>query len=427
VDFAGEFPIQLGARSHVVALWTARFPGTEQPLYLLDCPELYRRPAIYTGGLDDARRFALFCRGVIESCQRMGWAPDVFHCNDWHTALIPLLLRTVYQWDALFGRSRTLLTVHNLGYQGLFPATEVGALGLGEWSHLLDQDDLRAGRLNFLRTGLLYADVITTVSPTYAREIQTNGFGMGLEQLLHARHGSLIGILNGVDYGEWSPETDRFIPCRYSRREPRGKRENKRQLLAEAGLPGELDAPLVGVISRLVAHKGFDLCFDVLPEVLQATDLCLVVLGTGEARYEQFFRHLQQRFARQVAYHGAYSEPLAHRIEAASDMFLMPSLYEPCGLNQMFSLRYGTIPIVRRTGGLADTVEPFDPSSGQGTGIVFEHFDAAGLRWALGQALRLYRLPAAWSRLVAHAMAQDYSWEVQARRYLELYAKLAGG
>ncbi len=426
VGFIQDVPVRLGEREHRFHLWTAPLPGADVRAYFVECRELYHRERFYTQDEDEPVRFALFCRAVLESCQRMGWGPDVVHANDWHAALLPLLLRTVYEWDALFRDTRSLVTIHNIGYQGTFPAAWIQALGLGDFAHLFDQDDLRAGRVNFLRTGLLYAHVVSTVSPTYAREIRTPELGMGLDGLLRAREETLVGILNGVDYGIWSPERDELIPHRYSRKRPEGKRKNKVRLLEEAGLaPGE-EAPLFGIVSRLAHQKGFDLCEDVLPGFLAAEDARLVVLGTGEARYETFFRRLAERFRGRVAYLAAYSEEVSHRIEAGADLFLMPSRYEPCGLNQMFSLRYGTIPVVHRTGGLADTVTTFDPETGEGNGVAFEHFTPAGLSWALRYAVELYRDPAARKRVIANAMACNWSWETQAAEYVALYRRMTG-
>jgi starch synthase len=425
VEFARDVPVWFGGREYRFTLMTGEDSSTGLSLYFVDCPDLYDRETIYTSGPDEHRRFALLSRAVIESCQRMGWAPDVFHCNDWHTALTPLLLRSTYQWDSLFSRSRTLMTIHNIGYPGTFGGEAIGDLGLGEHAHLFDQQELAAGRMSFLRSGLLYADLVSTVSPTYAREIQTEAYGMGLDGLLRTRSTSLIGILNGVDYDEWSPESDPFIPKRYSAERLDDKRANKLHLLSELALPANADAPLVGMVTRLTRQKGIDLCTDVLPDALASTDLRVAVLGTGDARYEQMFSTLQQRFPGRLVYYRGYSNELAHLIEAGADMFLMPSLYEPCGLNQMFSLRYGTVPIVRKTGGLADSVRLFDERTGEGTGVVFEHYDARALARALNYAVGLYRNRPAWERLMRNGMAEDFSWERQARKYVEVYAHLA--
>ncbi|MEE8410866.1 MAG: glycogen synthase [Acidobacteriota bacterium] len=424
VDFARDVSLRLGSRTFVFTLRTATLPGSNLAVYFIDCPELYHRGSIYTDDDDEHRRFGFFSSAVIHVCQRMGWGPDLFHSNDWHTALLPLFARSHYDWDTLFSHSRHLLTIHNIGYQGLFPAAAIDDLGLGRWAHLFDQDDLGAGCVNFLRTGLLHTDVITTVSPTYAHEIRTDAYGMGLDGLLRERRECLFGILNGVDYDEWSPQKDRFIRHRYSPGRLAGKQKNKLHLLSELNLQPNGSTPLFGMITRLTSQKGLDLCMAVLPELLTREDAMLVVLGTGEARYEEFFTRLQQRLPGRVVFYCGYNNELAHWIEAGADFFIMPSRYEPCGLNQMFSLKYGTLPLVRRTGGLADSVQSFDPRTGEGTGFVFDHYTPQGLGWALDQALALYRNPELFTKARRNAMAVDHSWNRRSKEYLELYGKL---
>jgi starch synthase len=361
---------------------------------------------------------------VLESCQRMQWAPQIVHCNDWPTALIPLLLRTLYSWDALFRYTRTVFTIHNLGYQGLFPVAAVEAAGLGPLRSHLHADDLRQGRVRFLRTALEHADWITTVSPTYAEEIRTPVMGMGLHDLLRRRKGETTGILNGVDTGVWNPSTDPVLPFRYSARSMWRKERNKEHLLGQVRLPYEKGVPVVGMITRLVYQKGIDLLEEALPPVLAARDLRLVVLGSGEDRYEHFFSTLQRRFPEKVCFYRGYEASLAHWIEAGSDLFLMPSRYEPCGLNQMYSLLYGTVPVVRKTGGLADTVKLYDPRTGQGNGIVFDHATGEGARWALEAGLDLYAEPAEWKELRVRGMSEDFSWDRRAPAYVEIYDAL---
>jgi starch synthase len=426
VQFLQNMPLALGAHRYQFSVLTAALPGSSLMIYLVHCPALYDRPNLYTGEVDEHLRFLLLTRAAIESCQRMAFAPQIFHCNDWHTAFAPLFLRSVYAWDRLFANTRTVLTIHNIGYQGIFAASAASDLALGASSHLLHQDDLRHGRINSLKHGILYADGVTTVSPTYAREITTAAYGMGLEGTLRLRPGGVIGILNGVDYTEWNPETDRFIPHHYNAQDLSGKEKTKQHLLRTLKLRYEARrrVPLLGIVSRLTVQKGFDLLFDALPRILRERPLRLVALGSGEPRYEEFFARLQHTFPAQVVYHRGYHEELAHFIEAASDCFLMPSFYEPSGLNQMYSLKYGTVPIVRRTGGLADSVELYDPDTGTGTGILFNDYNAPAVTWAINTALDLYQDRAVWTRIMRNGMAEDFSWEKQGALYIELYERM---
>jgi starch synthase len=319
-----------------------------------------------------------------------------------------------------------MLTIHNIGYQGIFSAAQVADLGLRAWLNLLHQADLAAGRINPLRHGILYAGVVTTVSPTHAKEICSDQYGMGLQDSLRIRaaSGTLFGILNGVDYDEWDPRRDRFLPLHYDADNLAPKAQLKREFLARGKLTAAPSVPLVGLVSRLAVQKGIELVEGVLPKVLTERSLCCALLGNGEPQYEEFFTALERRFPGWVSFHCGYDDELAHWIEAASDLFLMPSRYEPCGLNQMYSLRYGTVPIVRRTGGLADSVEHYDRASGGGTGIVFNDFDIPGLSWALNTALDLYAEPAHWTRIMRNGMQRDFSWERAGEQYVALYRQL---
>ena len=423
-----QIPLTLGPRTYVFSVLRAALPQGASA-YLIDCPALYARGAIYTSDPDEHLRFLVLTRAALTACQRLRFAPQIIHCNDWHTAFAPLYLRTVYADEPLFARARSVLTIHNIGYQGIFPAAQVADLGLTPQARgLLYEPELDAGRINALRHGILYANIITTVSPTHAREICSDAYGMGLQDSLRERaaQGALAGILNGVDYDEWDPRRDRYLPLHYDVDSLAVKAQLKHELLARRRLDVAAGVPLAGVVSRLALQKGIELMFDALPRVLDARALALVVLGSGEPQYEQFFSDLERRFSERVSYQPGYHDELAHWIEAASDMFLMPSRYEPCGLNQMYSLRYGTVPIVRRTGGLADSVEHYDPASGRGTGVVFNDFDAPALEWALNTALDLYTLPAQWTRMVRNGMQCDFSWQRQGARYLELYRRLTG-
>jgi len=419
VDFARDVVIRSGPHEIRFTLLTAPGGGGPQ-IYFVDSPGLYGRAAIYTGQLDDAGRFAFLCRATLESCQRMGWGAEVFHCNDWHTALVPVYLRTHYAWDRLFQRAKTLLCIHNIGYQGRFDSAVIEDLDFAGHTSWFPQYDLASGSVNFLKAGLFLADALATVSPRHAQEIQTAEYGRGLEAILKARAGSLFGILNGVD-DEWNPATDPWIAAPYDATQLEAKVENKRQLVESLGLPFRRTTPVLGVVSRLTKQKGIELMMQTLPELLSTRELQLVALGSGEAEYERFFADLQHRFAGKAVFYRGTSNELAHRIEAGADIFLMPSLYEPCGLNQMYSLRYGTIPVVRATGGLADSIRPYDWRTGEGTGFVFEHFGKDGFAWALDAALRTFEHPQAWRRLMLQGMAEDFSWERQAARYVELY------
>jgi starch synthase len=417
-----QMTLSIGTTDYAFSLQWAKYPGTGITMYFVDCPALFNRADLYNNDPDEHRRFLLFTRAALESCRRIGFAPDVFHCNDWHTAFLPLLLKTVYASDQLLGRAKSLLTIHNIAYQGLIASSH--AADFGSAAAQLDPDDLARGVINALKTGIKFADRVSTVSPTYAREIRDTPLGMGLQTALRARSDEVVGILNGVDYTEWDPRHDPYLTAHFTPRDLRGKRTNKTSLIANTRLNMPALSPLIGMVTRLTEQKGIDLLFDVLPDMLQALNFGLVVLGSGDSHYAAFFAGLAQRFAGRVAYVSGFDEPLAHLIEAGSDMFLMPSRYEPCGLNQMYSQRYGTIPIVRNTGGLADSVEHFDPDSGNGTGCVFNDYDAPAVRWAIGTALGWYADPQRWRQLMQNAMAKDFSWSLRIIEYDSLYRSL---
>ena len=424
VEGLQSLAIDIGPQRIEFSIGLLAMPDSGLRVYLLYCPQFYDREGIYTDDADEHARFILLSRAAIEMCQHLQWAPDVFHCNDWHTALVPLYLKTLYQWDKLFEQSGSVLTIHNIGHQGIVDTDALRDMGLADSAHLFHQEDLARGHVNFLKTGVLHADVLTTVSPTYAREIQTEEYGMGLEDLLRERRKVLTGILNGADYQEWDPEHDNLIPHSYNARNLVGKEQNKRALMKSLGLEHDPKAPLLGMIARLGWQKGVMLMQEALPRLLRRHRISLAVLGSGEPEYEAFFAALQQQFPGRVHFHAGFSNRLAHWIEAGSDMFLMPSAYEPCGLNQMYSMRYGTIPIVRKTGGLADSVQRYDPITGEGTGIVFEKFDAQSFAAAVEEAIELYRDTAAWIALVGNAMAADFSWDAIGPQYVDVYRGL---
>jgi starch synthase len=419
-----DHDIALGAHHYQTKIFRV---GVAPPIYFVHCPALYGRGRLYTADADEHRRFLLLQYAALILCQRLNWAPDVVHAHDWQAALLPMMIKSLFAGDPRFRRTRSLLTIHNLNYQGSFPASAGPDTNLGPVAHLFHQELLGAGRINCLLQGILFADGVTTVSPTYANEIQTAEHGAGLDGFLRARTTTVVGILNGVDYAEWSPERDRHIPHHYSAADLSGKAADKQALLEKLGLRYHPGVPVLGIVSRLVTQKGFELLGPVLPDLLRRHGFQLVVLGSGEPGLEDMFTRLQRAFPAQVCFYQGFKNDLAHLIEAGADMFVMPSRYEPCGLNQLYSLRYGTVPIVHRTGGLADTVRPWSPRTGRGTGFVFDHHDAAGLRWAIQAALTTYRDPAQWHQLMQNGMAEDFSWETQGRLYELVYSRLTGG
>jgi starch synthase len=388
-------------------------------------PPFFDRPYPYGVGNadygDNRLRFAFFSRACLEYFRSRGERPDLFHAHDWQTGLLPVYLKSFYWDDPTLHRLPAVFTIHNLAYQGNFGQDTLGLLSL-PWN-LARPDALEHhGGISYLKGGILFSEVLNAVSPQYAREIQSPEHGTGFDGILRSRAHDLWGILNGVDYDEWSPEHDPAIAKRYSVADLSGKAECKAELLRTVGLPEFPDYPVVGIISRLIPQKGFDVVAGAWWDLLQR-DLRMVVLGTGEQGIQDGLAALAARAPDRVAVRFAYDPVLAHQIEAGADMFLMPSRFEPCGLTQMYSLRYGTVPVVRATGGLVDTVEPYDPATGAGTGFRFDHADGTGMIWALDQALALHQDRQAWQRLMRNGMAQDFSWERSARLYEELYRR----
>lgn len=411
-------PVFLGPARYDAAIYQA---PEEYPLYLVDCPALYERKGFYgEAGVDypdNHIRFAVFARAAC-AVARYLFPTEIFHCHDWQAGLVPAYLRTTLASDPTFLGVKTLFTIHNLGYQGLFPQTALAEAALDP--SLYRPDGLEFfGRVSYIKGGISFADALNTVSPTYAREIQTPEFGFGLDGALRARAGVLSGILNGVDYREWNPETDAFLPARYSAANLAGKRICKEQLLAEFGLPaGAAEVPLIGIVSRLTRQKGADLIAEVAGEIVTA-GFCLVALGNGEPEYEDFFRRMAAEYPDRIAVRIGFDNALAHRIEAGADLFLMPSRYEPCGLNQIYSLRYGTVPVVRATGGLDDTIE-------DGTGFKFAEYTGQALAAALREAGRVFAGEAEWRAMMLRGMRKDFSWTRSAAAYSALYRQLLG-
>jgi starch synthase len=393
--------------------------------YFIDYPPYFDRDALYGGPAgdypDNAERFALFSRAVLEASKVLG-VPNVFHCHDWQSALVPVMLRTLYAEDPAFREVATVFTIHNMGYQGLFPPDTLPLLML-PWELFTISKMEFFGQVNFLKGALVHADFVTTVSRKYSHEIQTTEYGFGLEGVLRNRASTVAGILNGVDYDEWSPEKDKFIVAKYSSQDMSGKTQCKKDLLNAFGIANtDAKVPVVGIVSRFAAQKGFDLIAQIMDR-LAREELIMVVLGSGDKPYEEMFQRLNRQFPNKIAAKVAFDNSVAHKIEAGADMFLMPSRYEPCGLNQIYSLKYGTVPIVRATGGLDDTIEPWDARSSKGTGFKFTDYTGEALLTTIKQALLAYRDPSSWQTLMRNGMSRDFSWGASAREYGKVYER----
>jgi starch synthase len=401
--------------------------GKEIAVYLIRADDYFNRDYLYGSAEgdypDNAERFVFFTRAALEVLRKE--PVEIVHCHDWQAALAIVFLKTQPAQYPEIAAAKTLLTVHNLAFQGNFREAEWPLLRLDR-SYFTPAYLEFYGRINFLKGGLVFADKITTVSPTYAREILSPEQGCGLEGLLQQRGEDLVGILNGVDYNLWNPEIDPYIAERYSAKRLAAKRACRISLQRSVGLPQRPAVPLIGMVSRLTSQKGLDLVEKIF-ETLMALELQIVVLGAGETRYEEFLIRAAARYQDRVATRIGFDEPLAHRIEAGADMFLMPSLYEPCGLNQMFSLKYGTIPIVRSVGGLKDTVDDYDPEAGTGTGFVFDAYEPEALLDAIKRALDAFQEKRAWTALRRRAMSKDFSWDRSAQAYSQLYEELLHG
>ncbi|MFN0171269.1 MAG: glycogen synthase GlgA [Bryobacteraceae bacterium] len=417
---ADPFPVWFDGHSVPAIVWRRERNGV--PYFFLDVPSLFDRDGLYGGRggdyPDNAARFGFFSRAVLEVARSL-FRPQILHCHDWQTGLVPAYLRGMLARDPTFAAVRTLFTIHNLGYQGRFLMSDWRMLGL-EPRQLGTYGVEFFGDISFLKAGIFYTDAVSTVSPGYAREIQTPEYGFGLDGLLRARADSLFGIVNGVDYQEWNPGTDPHIAAHYSATDLEGKRVCKRDLLDTFGLPvDDVASPLIGLVTRFAEQKGIDLIREAAGALVEA-EVLFTILGSGEPEDEQFFMDLAERHPRSVGVRVGYDNPLAHKIEAGSDMFLMPSRYEPCGLNQIYSLRYGTLPIVRATGGLDDTIR-------EGTGFKFWEYSGAALLDAIRLALETYRDPERWTAMMRNAMREDFSWRHSAGEYSLLYQKLLEG
>ena len=409
--------------------WRNKFVGLDEleyngvTFYFVDNEEYFNREGFY-GYDDDAERFSFFSRAVLNLLPALDFWPDVIHANDWHTGLVSVLLKLEHAGDERYEKIRTVYTIHNLKYQGVFPKDVMGdTLGL-DWKYFNNGDLEFYDAVNFMKGGLIYSDYITTVSRTYAKEIQFEYFGEKLDGLLRQRRESLFGIVNGIDYDVYNPRTDKNLAETYDINTLDRKLDNKVALQRQLGLPEGRNIPMVALVSRLVPPKGLDLIVRIMDELLQHEDMQLVVLGTGDKIYEDWFKGLAWRFPKKVSANIRFSNELAQRIYASSEIFLMPSNYEPCGIGQLIALRYGTVPVVRETGGLKDTVQPYDKYTNEGNGFVFPKYNAHELMYAVKKALAMRKNLQIWYKIVQNAMNSDYSWKESAREYKALYEKL---
>lgn len=419
--------IPLGEKTEIGEILTTEL-APNLKAFLIQQDKYYNRDYLYTtpsGDYEDnAERFIFFSRAVLETALVMGLKPDVIHCHDWQTGLTPVYRKTIYKGLASFNEAITVFTIHNLAYQGLFWHYDLPMTNLG-WELFTPQALEYYGKINFLKGGILYADAVTTVSRKYMEEIQTPEFGCGLDGVLRDRQADLYGILNGVDYNEWSPDIDPYIKEKYTPTGLQGKKICKMDLQKEFGLTISEEIPLLGIISRLIDQKGCDLIAEAMEKIIKM-NLQLVILGTGEEKYHILFQDLQAKYPKQMGVKIGFDDVLAHKIEAGADMFVMPSRYEPCGLNQIYSLRYGTVPIVRATGGLDDTIKDFNLLREEGNGFKFQDYSSFSLLEAIKRALEVFQNKPLWRKLMLQGMAEDFSWGRSAREYLRVYEETKG-
>lgn len=424
-----DLQIKIGDKDVIFSLKSCFLPGQRirVQIYFLENQEyfgnknsLYIDPKTGKDYTDNDERFILLNRSVMELIIKLGWIPDIIHCNDWQTGLVPVYLKTIYKNEPGFDKFNTLFTIHNLAFQGEFPKSSFYKLGLPEELNS-EKGLIHKGKVNFMKGALLYADAINTVSETYANEIRSIAeLGEGLKDVLAKRKDNLFGIVNGIDTKVWNPEKDKLIPEKYSAKNLELKLENKKELSERFGFVYEPDVPIIGIISRLFNSKGIDLIQKTFPDLMKL-NVKIILLGTGESKYHQFFDKMSSKFSKKFASYLGFNDDLAHLIEAGADILLMPSKYEPCGLNQMYSLVYGTVPVVRETGGLADTVTRFNEKSGEGNGFVFKKYDAKEMIKELKRALSFYEDKKTWQKIMRNGMKADFSWGTSAKKYIDLY------
>jgi starch synthase len=418
-----NLPVYLGDRTTKARVFKGEQGSYD--IYFIDNPKYFWRDQIYGTGrgeyLDNDERFIFFNKAVLEFLHKNKIQTDIIHCNNWPTALIPVFLRTHYTKKKHFHNTATVLTLHNIAYQGEYPPDSLMLTGLN-LKYFTSRHLSLNRKFNFLKTGIIYADILNTVSSSYRREILTKKHGLGLEEILSSRKDVFFSIRNGVDYEVWNPETDPFIATNYSCSNLDAKKTCKKDLIKEFGLPIHTKTPIIGIVSYMRAHKGFDILLDAM-DALVRLDMALVILGQGEEKYENQLIEIQRKYPDKVAVRLEMNPVLTHKIAAGADIFLIPSLYEPCGLNQLYSFRYATVPVVRGTGGLGETVRPFHPKLSEGNGFVFKEYSSEAMLAALKEALKYYKKPLLWNKILSEGMKENFSWDNAARRYANLYKR----
>jgi starch synthase len=425
-SWIGIIPIRVADKVHYVKVFKGLLEDSETEIYFIDYPPFFHRHTLYTDDSDEDERFILFSKAVIELIQRLNWQPNIIHLNDWQTGLIPLLIKDNYNWDKLFDKTASVFTIHNIAYQGSFSSETVGKAEL-ELKYFNAPGQIEhQGKINFMKAGISFADVVTTVSEKYAEELQTPEFSFGMDTILKYRKEDFYGILNGIDETIWNPEVDNTIPYKYSSKNIAPKEKNKKELLKKFKLPFNKNIPVIGIVSRLASQKGIDLILSSMGYLL-TLNLQWVILGSGDYHSEQQLKQIASSHPDKFGVYIGYSEEMSHLIEAGADMFLMPSQFEPCGLTQMYSLKYGTVPIVRNTGGLADTVFDWEEQLGKGgkdgNGFSFNDYNGYALTNAVERAVSAFSNKKVWRKIQKNGMKKSFAWNVSAKKYIEVYKR----
>jgi len=422
----GEIPVRVAGKTYQVQIYKAKLPNSTVDVYFIDSPHHFQRFNLYTNDADEDERFILFNKAVIEFIQRIQWKPDLFHCNDWQTGIMPLLVKDNYSWDKAFDNTAFLFTIHNIAYQGKFKKSALQKAEINEKYFYPCGPVEYYNQVSFLKTGIVFSELVNTVSETYAKELLQPQYSEGMHDVLKEKKDDFCGILNGIDYDIWDPSTDKLIPYNYSLNDLSGKSKNKKFLLNQFDLEYKENTPVIGIIARLATQKGFDIITEAMPGLVHL-NAQWIVLGSGEAKYEEMLQNAAAAHPDKFSIHFDFNDKLSHLIEAAADIFLMPSQYEPCGLNQIYSLKYGTVPVVRKTGGLADTVSDWHDGKAKGldtgTGFLFNDYTGFAMEHSIKRATGLFQDKPAWKKIQQNGMSKDFSWNISAEKYYQLYLK----